>query len=150
MLRWLASIGFILLIAPAAFAQGHGGSLSFTPYGNGSSVNVYRAPCTGSVTGAAQPNGGTIGTPSATGGGCSSVGTFALLANVPTANTYTDNSGSVSTGYVYQLTTLCPATGCTDAQKSSGESTPSLQVAAETPPPPKPGSPTGFSVTGVN
>jgi hypothetical protein len=139
----------LAILAPMAHAQ-HGANLTITPYGFGASTNVYRAPCTGAITGTPL-DGGTVGTPSATGGGCSAVGTFTLIGNIPAgSNTFSDNGNAAGANVVYQFTSLCPAAGCTDTNMSTGESSPSLQIATALPTtfvPPAPAV-TAASVTG--
>jgi hypothetical protein len=65
--------------------------------------NVYRAPCTGTITGSA----------------CSSAGPFAKLnAALIAGVTYTDATGAPGTVYDYYVTAMCP-TACTPAESAA-------------------------------
>lgn len=102
------------------------------------SQNVYRAPCTGTVTNSA----------------CStdSTATFTKLpagtALGPTVATFTDTTVSDGQAYIYYVTAVCPAA---PVQPCNGESLPSNHAAAAVPgvPPQPPSGVTIGSVTAV-
>lgn len=105
--------------------------------------NVWRAPCTGTVTN----------------GVCSQAGTFVKLntsTNQPPS--YTDTTVVEGQKYDYYVTAVCPTAGCGSTNPATGhqwagESAPSNHSAASIPVPPPvtdpPPSPTGLSNTVV-
>lgn len=120
----------LLALAPSLVSAQHSITLSWTAStAPNVTYNVYRAPCTGTITGNV----------------CSAAGTFAKLGNVATT-TYPDATVTAGGSYDYYVTALCPPTGCSPSM--SGESTPSNHSAgktsADTPPPP-----TNLGITSV-
>ena len=76
---------------------------------------VYKAPCTGTITGST----------------CSAAGTFSLLATLSTVNTYSDTTVVSGNKFDYYVTAFCPVGGC--SASVAGESVPSQHWAAVTP-----------------
>ena len=134
----LLIIVVMLVFVPVQAAAQHSVALSATASTTPgiAGYNVYRAPCTGTVTS----------------GLCTAEGTFAKInAAVLTAPNYTDATVLGGFLYSYYMTATCPAAGCaTDAQgnKISGESTASNHIgAAIAPTPPLP--PGNLAITSV-
>lgn len=137
----------MLIVAPHASAQatGHGGTMHWTASTDaGTSVKVYRAPCTGTVTGTTSANGGILGACSVT----PAASSFTVIATVASGTTnFTDTSLGFGVPVVYNLTAVCPTAGCTDG--AVGESAHTTNLAAMTPPPPSSNPPTGFTLDSV-
>lgn len=127
----LASLVFIAAISfCGASASASSVSLSWNLSSTSGviSQNVYRAPCTGTITS----------------GVCSADGAFAVISNVSaTTVTYIDSMVIAGGKYDYYVTAVCPATGA-----CVGESVPSVHIAA-TVPGTSPNPPTGLTITNV-
>lgn len=123
-------LALLLGLTPTLALAQHSISLSWTAStAPNVTYNVYRAPCTGTITANT----------------CSAAGTFAKLGNVATT-TYPDATVTAGGSYDYYVTALCPPAGCSPS--ISGESTPSNHSAGKTPvdtPPP----PTNLGITSV-
>jgi len=96
----LILLACVLVLGPAAaLAQGHSATLTFgaSPTAGVTGYNMYRAPCTGTITANI----------------CSAAGTPAKLNATPfTTLTYTDNAVAAGALYDYYATAVCPTT-CT-------------------------------------
>jgi hypothetical protein len=121
-----------LAIAPGARAQGVPPSVTLnwtaSTTAGVAGYNVFRAPCTGTVSGTAVANGGVNN------GACSAVGTFsatALNAAPVAAVSYIDTTVSNGVSYVYEVEAVCPAAGCSTG--ITGSSAPSSPVAVTLP-----------------
>ena len=109
----------------------HSATLTWTasPSSGVTGYNVYRAPCTGTITGST----------------CSQAGAFTKInAAVVTGLTYTDTAVTAATAYDYYATAVCSA--C-----SPSESGPSVHFAGTIPPdvPPQPQPPSNLTITTV-
>lgn len=117
-----------LALVPAASAQTHDVALSWTAsVSTGvTGYNVYRAPCTGTITG----------------GVCSADGAFAkLTTTLVSGTTYTDSTVAAGNSYDYYVTAVC-------ATCNPQESAPSNKV-APTIPGNQPLPPTNVTITSV-
>src|SRR5512147_525088 len=106
-----------LFLPWAAFAQApqHSATLTWgASTTTGVSYHVYRATCTGTITG----------------GVCSQAGTYSIIGTVNVL-TYADTLVSGGEKLDYYVTAFCPTAGCSDG--SSGESNPSNHWAGTIP-----------------
>ena len=107
----------VLLVTPSlVLGQTHTVSLGWqASTTTGVSYNVYRAPCTGTIS---------------TSNVCSAEGTFAKIGNATTL-TYVDSTVAAGSNYSYYVTALCGTTGCPTG--TQGESAASNHIGAAIP-----------------
>jgi len=128
----IAMVLALLLIPSIAFAQ-HTVSFSYQASATVgvSSYNLYRAPCTGTVTANV----------------CSAEGTFAKIGAVAApALAITDTTPAAGGKYSYYVTAQCPAAGCSSSV--TGESDPGNHVGVVIPSD-KPLPPGNLAITNV-
>ena len=131
MKRTISALFLFLLSAIGTFAQ-HSATLNWqaSPTAGLAGYAIYRAPCTGTVSGNT----------------CSAEGTFAKLS-VVSALTYTDTTVTGGSLYSYYVTAVCPSAGCSSS--ISGESVGSNHIGIIVPKdPPQP--PAGLTITTVS
>ena len=104
-IAWILVLALLFVIGPAAaLAQGHSATRTFTasPTAGVTGYNMYRAPCTGTITTNV----------------CSAAGTPVKLNSTPfTALTYTDSTVAAGALYDYYATAVCPTT-CTTTESA--------------------------------
>jgi hypothetical protein len=127
-------VAVMLMACVPAMAQTHTISLSWVASTTAgvATYNVYRAPCTGTISA----------------GVCSAEGTFAKIGNVAAPIvTYSDSTVAAGSSYSYYVTAVCPVNNCSGG--GTGESVASNHIAAAVPfPPPNP--PSNLSITSVS
>src|ERR1700693_2218403 len=108
----------LLAVAIPMVAQAHENDLACgaSTTAGVSGYKVYRAVCTGTISGTT----------------CSADGAFTAIATLGTTCTYADTTVVAGNKFDYYFTAVCPAAGC--GAGISGESLPSVHVAATTPP----------------
>lgn len=114
MKRLISALLFFLAAGVASAQHSVGLTWQASPTTGIAGYNVYRAPCTGTVSA----------------GTCSQEGAFAKVG-ATTSLAYTDTTVAAGGAYSYYITAFCPAAGCSSSL--AGESAASTHVAAVVP-----------------